>query len=76
MQLHLNCRLPVISRFFQDNSGASATLVAIALPSLIGFGALGVETGMWYRIKARNQSVADAAAISAAYQVSPGRPML
>ena len=55
MQLHLNCRLPVISRFFQDSSGASATLVAIALPSLIGFGALGVETGMWYRIKARNQ---------------------
>jgi hypothetical protein len=47
---------------------------AIALPSLIGFGALGVETGMWYRIKAQNQSAADAAAIS--LQQSPVNPAL
>jgi len=40
---------------------------------LIGFGALGVETGMWYRIKARNQSAADATAISAAHQVIAGK---
>jgi hypothetical protein len=40
MQLLLNYRLPVIARFFQNSSGASATMVAIALPSLTGFGAL------------------------------------
>ena len=43
--------------------------MAIALPALIGFGALGAETGVWFTIKLRNQSAADAAAISAAYQV-------
>jgi hypothetical protein len=39
MQLLLNYRLPMISRFFRDSSAASATMAAIALPSLIRFGA-------------------------------------
>jgi Flp pilus assembly protein TadG len=61
-----------IARIFHDNSGASATLVAIALPALIGFGALGAETGVWFTIKLQNQSAADAAAISAAYEIIAG----
>jgi Flp pilus assembly protein TadG len=62
-----------ISRLFWDKSAACATMMAIILPVLLGFGALGVETGIWYRLKLRNQSAADAAAISAAFQVIAGR---
>ena len=62
-----------IARIFHDNSGASAALVAIALPALIGFGALGAETGVWFTIKLQNQSAADAAAISAAYEIIAGK---
>jgi Flp pilus assembly protein TadG len=62
----------VIARIFEDKSGATATLVAIALPALIGFGALSAETGLWFTIKLQNQSAADAAAIAAAYQIIAG----
>ena len=61
--------LSAIARFSHDRRGVSATIVAIALPGLIGVSALGVETGLWYTVKLQNQSTADAAAISAAYQV-------
>jgi len=62
-----------IARVFRDKAGAAATIVAIALPCLIGIGALGVETGVWFTIKLQNQSAADSAAISAAYEVIAGR---
>jgi hypothetical protein len=65
--------MPLISRFLYDTHGASATIVAVILPALIGFAALGVETGMWYTIKVQNQSAADAGAISAAYQIIAGK---
>jgi hypothetical protein len=65
--------LALIARTLHDDCGASAAIVAIALPALIGFGALGAETGAWFTIKLRNQSAADAAAISAAYQVIAGK---
>ena len=69
----LGNQLPVVSRLFHDSSGASAMMLAVVLPSMIGFSALAVETGMWYAIKTQNQSAADAAAISAAYQVIAGK---
>jgi hypothetical protein len=65
--------MPLMSRFLNDTHGASATIVAVILPALIGFAALGVETGMWYTIKVQNQSAADAGAISAAYQIIAGK---
>jgi Flp pilus assembly protein TadG len=65
--------LSAIARCSHDTCGASAMVVAIAVPGLIGFGALGAETGLWYTIKLRNQSAADAAAISAAYELIAGR---
>jgi Flp pilus assembly protein TadG len=58
-----------IARLRQDERGVSAIMVAISLTVLVGFAALGVETGLWYAIKRQNQSAADAAAISAAYEV-------
>src|SRR6516165_3879498 len=66
-------RFGAIARIFRDTRGASATIVAIALPGLIGFGALGAETGVWFTLKLQNQSAADAAALSAAYQVVYGK---
>jgi hypothetical protein len=63
----------VIARIFRDTTGATAAIVAIALPGLIGMSALGVETGVWFAIKLQNQSAADAAAISAAYEVIAGK---
>lgn len=62
-----------IARIFCDRTGATATIVAIALPGLIGMSALGVETGVWFAIKLQNQSAADSAAISAAYEVIAGK---
>jgi len=66
-------RFGAIARIFRDTRGASATIVAIALPVLIGFGALGAETGVWFTFKLRSQSAADAAALAAAYEVIAGR---
>jgi len=68
--------LTAISQFLRDGCGASATMVTIALPVLIGFGTLGAETGLWYTIRRQNQSAADAAAISAAYEVIAGETNL
>jgi Flp pilus assembly protein TadG len=63
----------VIARIFRDQTGATATIVAITLPCLIGMSALGVETGVWFAVKLQNQSAADSAAISAAYEVIAGK---
>src|SRR5271169_742317 len=62
-----------MARIFRDKTGATAMIVAIALPGLIGIGALGAETGVWFTIKLQNQSAADSAAISAAYEVIAGK---
>ena len=62
------------AQLFGDQSGASATVIAIALPALMGFAALGAETGLWFTIKLQNQSAADAAALSAAYEIIAGNP--
>jgi len=56
-----------------DESGAAAVLLAILLPALVGMTALGVEVSSWYGSKRQLQSAADAAALSAAYQVFAGQ---
>src|SRR5262249_35285414 len=65
--------MPQISRFLYDTHGASATTVAVILPALVGFAALGVETGMWYKIKVQTQSAADAGAFSAVSKIMAGK---
>src|SRR6516165_6173866 len=65
--------LGAIAPILHDDRGVSAAIVAIALPSLIGLGALGVETGAWFTTKLRNQSAADSAVIAAAYEVIAGK---
>src|SRR5437870_5358464 len=59
-------------RLLSDKRGAAAVLVAIALPVLFAFGALAINSGFWYTMKRQNQSAADTAALSAAYEVMAG----
>ena len=61
-----------IGRVWRDERGVSAIMVALSLTVLVGFAGLGVETGLWYSVKRQNQSAADAAALSAAYEVLAG----
>jgi putative Flp pilus-assembly TadE/G-like protein len=57
-----------------DNRGVTAVLVALTLAALIGLVGLGTETGLWYTIKRVNQSAADVAALSGAFEVLAGQP--
>ena len=65
-----------IGRVWRDERGVSAIMVALSLTVLVGFAGLGVETGLWYSIKRQNQSAADAAALSAAYEILAGNTNL
>jgi Flp pilus assembly protein TadG len=65
-----------IGRVWRDERGVSAIMVALSLTVLVGFAGLGVETGLWYSIKRQNQSAADAAALSAAYEILAGNTSL
>jgi Flp pilus assembly protein TadG len=62
----------MIATVWRDERGVSAVMVALSLTVLVGFAGLGVETGLWYSIKRQNQSAADAAALSAAYEILAG----
>ena len=55
-------------RLLRDRRGVSVVLIAFALPALIGVTALGVEVGFWYALKRQDQTAADAAALSGAYE--------
>jgi hypothetical protein len=57
----------------RDERGVSLALVAISMSVMLGFAALGVETGMWYTIVRHNQSAADMAAISGAMELAEGQ---
>jgi Flp pilus assembly protein TadG len=59
-------------RLRRDERGVTAVIVALTLPLLFAFGALAINSGLWFTIKRENQSAADAAAISAAYELMAG----
>src|SRR5882762_6736339 len=61
-------------RLLRDTRGFTAVFLALTTSVLIGFSALGVETGLWYTIKRVNQSAADVAALSGAMEVAAGKP--
>lgn len=64
--------LTLLARLSRDARGSVAVLIAIGMTVLIGFAALGIETGLWYSIERQDQSAADAAALSGAYEVAAG----
>ena len=47
--------------------------MAASITALIGFTGLGVETGLWYAMKRQNQSAADVAALSGAFELLAGK---
>src|SRR5262244_4636263 len=63
----------VLLRLRRDDRGVTAVLLALTLAVLIGMAGLGVETGLWYAVKRQDQSAADAAALSGAYEVAAGQ---
>src|SRR5438105_12333561 len=62
------------SSLLSKTGGATLPLVALSLSALIGFTGLGVETGLWYAVKRQNQSAADVAALSGAFELLAGKP--
>jgi hypothetical protein len=62
------------AQVWDDTSGVTLVLVALTISALIGFVGLGVETGLWYAIKRQNQTAADFAALSGAYEIANGSP--
>ena len=58
--------------FGPDQRGAAMVVFALAVPALVGFAGLGVETGLWYLTKRQAQTAADAAALAAAIELSHG----
>jgi hypothetical protein len=59
-------------RLWRDCTGATAVIVAVSLPVLLAIAGLGFDVGWWYTIRRQNQSAADAAALSAGYEVAAG----
>jgi hypothetical protein len=60
-------------RLASDTRGFTLVLVTLMLSTLIGFTGLGVKTGFWYAIKRQNQSAADFAALSGAFELYAGQ---
>lgn len=60
-------------RLRSDTRGVTLPLVAASITALIGFTGLGVETGLWYAMKRQNQSAADVAALSGAFELLAGQ---
>src|SRR4051812_43594431 len=58
---HLLCH-----SLLRDRSGATAVIIGMMLPMLVGFGGMAVEIGTWYSAQHRLQAAADGAAFSAA----------
>jgi len=55
-------------RFVRDERGVILVLAAMIMTVLALIIGLGVEAGWWYALQRQNQSAADAAALSAAYE--------
>jgi hypothetical protein len=53
--------------FWGEQSGSTLALFAFALPAMLGMGAIGVETGLWYVSKRAIQTQADAGALGGAF---------
>jgi Flp pilus assembly protein TadG len=63
-------RRPARPRLWRDCTGATAVIVAVSLPVLLAIAGLALDVGWWYTIRRQHQSAADAAALSAGYEVA------
>jgi len=60
----------IFTQFLRHRHGVVAATTALLMPALILFMALAVEVGEWYTITRQLQSVADAAAVAAAWDLA------
>ena len=58
----------VCARLVRDNSGASAIILALTLPIVIGGLGLGIDVSLWYYTERRLQTASDMAAFTAAIE--------
>ena len=61
------------AELWREQGGSTLALFAFALPGLLGLGAIGVETGLWYVSKRAVQTQADAGALGGAFAKVWGR---
>ena len=52
-----------LRELWREQNGSTLALFAFALPAMLGLGAIGVETGLWYVSKRAIQTQADAGAL-------------
>lgn len=57
----------------RDDRGLTLVITALTMSVLLAITGLAVDAGWWYTLRRQNQSAADAAALSAAYQVLNGK---
>jgi hypothetical protein len=65
--------LKLLKTIWSEQSGSTLALFAFALPAMLGLGAIGVETGLWYVSKRAIQTQADAGALGGAFAKVWGR---
>lgn len=61
-------RTALIARFTRNDQASIALMFALMLPVLFGIVGLGVEVGIWFKERRELQTIADAAAVSAAIE--------
>ena len=61
--------LRTLSAFARDTSGATAIMIVLLIPVLVGFVGISVDVGLWYAEKRSLQTAADAAVISGAVEL-------
>jgi Flp pilus assembly protein TadG len=57
-----------LAQLLCSQEGFVAVMMALVISALIGVAGLATETGMWYALKRQNQTAADAAALTAAFE--------
>ncbi|MCH7931541.1 MAG: pilus assembly protein, partial [Proteobacteria bacterium] len=64
--------LRTLGAFARDTSGATAVMLVLLIPVLIGFMGISVDVGLWYTARRGMQNMADAAAMSGASEIANG----
>jgi Flp pilus assembly protein TadG len=62
----------MLEKFWHNRRGATATVVALSLPALVGAAAFGAEAGFWTYRQRLLQQYADAAAFASAIELQNG----
>src|SRR5258708_13105193 len=60
-----------IAALLHHRAGGIAVTFALAAPVLIGAAGIGVEIGLWYKMRRQAQTAADAAAVTRALPLLP-----